>query len=258
MFKIIYIVLLCSFVSHAQKKEAIKLTYKATNYLDITAISYDDLYLFTDKSKSFYIKGKFSYNRRKNSPDAIYSLPNSKEANYIYITENQNFKIKSKIKRLDNFYYFEETIPIQNWKLSDEFKTIKEVKLQKATTTFRGRNYTAWCDLNTPISQGPWKFNNLPGLAYEINDDAQDFHFEWQLIKIAEPKEYNFTTYDFSKEKTINQQDYIKKLDEYYKDTVDISSTRLLEELDVEILDTTYQKIDYRKRELEKKYEWEE
>lgn len=99
----------------------------------------------------------------------------------------------------------------------DQFKSVNDVKLQKATTTFRGRNYTAWCDLNTPISQGPWKFNNLPGLVYEISDDALDFNYEWHLIKVSEAKEYDFSSYDFSKEKTISQQEYIKKWIELMK-----------------------------------------
>lgn len=90
-------------------------------------------------------------------------------------------------------------------------------------------------------------------MAYEIFDDALDFHFEWQLIKVTEPKEYDFSSYDFSKEKFISQQDFIKTLNFFYKTNEDISLARVLESLDVEVIgNTTHKKINYRIRQKEK------
>jgi len=245
---------------NAQKKQAIKITYVNTNFVDLTATSTDDLYLLLDNLKSVYIKGKYTFKKAKSiSEEAIFSMPTSSKADFIYITDIDKNEMISKENTIDEIFFIKEPIVIQKWELIDEFKTLNDIKLQKAITTFRGRNYIAWCDLNTPISQGPWKFNNLPGLAYEISDDALDFHFEWQLIKISEPKEYDFSSYDFSKEKFITQQDFIKTLNFFYKTNEDISLARVLESLDVEVIgNTTHKKINYRIRQKEKIYEWEE
>nr|WP_297307436.1 GLPGLI family protein [uncultured Flavobacterium sp.] len=255
----LFFFLIYSLSSICQTNEAIKLTYRITNYLDLIATGTSEVYILNEEKKSINVLSKYTYKKSKHTlDDAIYTLPKSKDANFIYITDLRNNKLISKENTIDEFFYIKEPITIQKWELLDEFKTLNDVKLQKATTTFRGRNYIAWCDLNTPISQGPWKFNNLPGLAYEIFDDALDYHFEWQLIKISEPKEYDFSSYDFSKEKFITQQDFIKTLDYFYKTNEDIASTRLLETLDVEVLGVTHHKINYRIRQKEKKYEWEE
>lgn len=244
----------------AQKKEAIKITYQITNFVDLTVTGTSDLYILTDNTISYNVIGKFSYQKSRHIPDgAIYKLPNSHNINNIYITDINKNELISKENTIDEFFFMKEPIALQKWELIDEYKTLNNVSLQKATTSFRGRNYTAWCDLNTPISQGPWKFNNLPGLAYEISDDALDFHFEWQLIKVTEPKEYDFSSYDFSKEKFISQQDFIRTLNFFYKTNADISLARVLESLDVEVIgNTIHHKINYRIRLKEKKYEWEE
>ena len=47
-------------------------------------------------------------------------------------------------------------------------------------------------------------------------------------------------------------------MDRAYEINDDISMTRIPEILDIEILDVTHHKIDYRIRDKEKKYEWEE
>jgi len=245
---------------YSQKKQAIKITYVNTNFVDLTASSTDDLYLLTDNTISIYVKGKYSFKKSKIIPEeAIFAMPISNNADFIYISDNEKKIVLSKENTIDRLFYITEPLLVQKWDIVDEFIEVNGINLQKATTTFRGRNYTAWCDLNTPISQGPWKFNNLPGLAYEIFDDALDFHFEWRLIKISEPQLYDISTYDFSKERIISQQDFVKNLNYFYKTNEDISLTRNLENLDFEIVgSTTHKKINYRIRQKEKKYEWEE
>jgi len=74
--------------------------------------------------------------------------------------------------------YYTEPIPTQNWQIGSETKTITGYQCQKATCSFRGRNYTAWFAVDIPISQGPWKFGGLPGLILNVYDDAQEYVFE--------------------------------------------------------------------------------
>ena len=74
-------------------------------------------------------------------------------------------------------YYMEPT-PKQNWQIGNETKTIVGYQCQKATCSFRGRNYTAWFAVDIPLSYGPWKFCGLPGLILKVQDDAKEYVFE--------------------------------------------------------------------------------
>ena len=64
-----------------------------------------------------------------------------------------------------------------NWKLSNETKSVTNYKLQKATTTFGGRNWTAWFNTEINLNEGPYKFRGLPGLIFEIADEKKNFSF---------------------------------------------------------------------------------
>lgn len=69
----------------------------------------------------------------------------------------------------------------QNWKLTHESKRLKNLLLQKATTIYGGRNWTAWFTKEIPFQEGPYKFHGLPGLIVELYDDKDNYRFE--LVK---------------------------------------------------------------------------
>lgn len=73
-------------------------------------------------------------------------------------------------KMINDYVITKESTPQINWKLSNEYKTIKNYNCQKATCDFRGRSYVAWFTNEIPISEGPWKFKGLPGLILEMED----------------------------------------------------------------------------------------
>jgi GLPGLI family protein len=70
-----------------------------------------------------------------------------------------------------------EIIPPQNWTISEDTLTVLGYACQKATATFRGRNYSAWFTLDIPVSEGPWKLHGLPGIILKAEDDESIFHF---------------------------------------------------------------------------------
>ncbi len=55
-------------------------------------------------------------------------------------------------------------------------KKVQNYTLQKATTGFGGRNWTAWFCKDIPFNEGPFKFRGLPGLIFEIQDDKQKLY----------------------------------------------------------------------------------
>ena len=71
-----------------------------------------------------------------------------------------------------------ETTPL-NWKIEAETDTtIMGYKCIKATTQYAGRDYIAWFTMDIPISDGPYKFQGLPGLIVSINDVHNQHKFE--------------------------------------------------------------------------------
>jgi len=65
-----------------------------------------------------------------------------------------------------------------NWKLLNDTKVDGQYTLQKATTTFGGRNWIAWFSKDVNLGEGPYKFRGLPGLIFEIEDDKKNFIFK--------------------------------------------------------------------------------
>jgi GLPGLI family protein len=74
-------------------------------------------------------------------------------------------------------YQYEEEQPSPDWKLENETREILGYLCNKATAKYRGRKYTAWYCKEIPINNGPYIFQNLPGLILEIEDSKENFHF---------------------------------------------------------------------------------
>ena len=69
------------------------------------------------------------------------------------------------------------TTDSQEWKVTNEKKTVKNLSLQKATTNWGGRKWTAWFTEEIPFQEGPYKFHGLPGLIIELEDNKGDYKF---------------------------------------------------------------------------------
>ncbi len=81
-------------------------------------------------------------------------------------------------------YISGESIPQLTWKIYPETKKIGNFTSQKATTEFRGRNYSAWFTTDIPISDGPWKFSGLPGMILEVSSDDGQYAFLYKSIEM--------------------------------------------------------------------------
>jgi GLPGLI family protein len=63
-------------------------------------------------------------------------------------------------------------------------KKINEFLCFKASTIFRGRSYIAYFTPEIPISFGPFKFDNLPGLVLQVENTDTDIKHSWTAKKI--------------------------------------------------------------------------
>ena len=114
---------------------------------------------------------------------------------------------------------FSEEIPIQNWNLHNETTYIFEYLTQKATCSFRGRNYTAWFAVEIPINNGPWKFGGLPGLILKVYDEENMFTFEAVKIELFdEPFPIKMHEINYSFQTQNNFQRYRKLMSDIWED----------------------------------------
>lgn len=71
-----------------------------------------------------------------------------------------------------------EIIPSQDWTITEDTLNVLGYLCQKATTSFRGRDYVAWFTLDIPVGEGPWKLYGLPGMILKAEDADGIFHFQ--------------------------------------------------------------------------------
>lgn len=101
-------------------------------------------------------------------------------------------KLSYSYKILNDKLRYEEDLNLFNWEILPKNKEIKGFNAQKATTSFAGRSYIAWFTSEIPISDGPYKFNGLPGLIIKIADEEEYYIFE--LIGFKSLKDPIFDT----------------------------------------------------------------
>lgn len=122
-------------------------------------------------------------------------------------------------------YYVIKSDDKMSWQLEKETKKIEDITLQKATTNFGGRKWAAWFDSKIPIQEGPYKFNGLSGLIYEVYDEENIFHYS--LLKNENlPQTYDTTdfleTHYGKKPITVSLKQYQKVKLNYYNNIVEI------------------------------------
>lgn len=115
-------------------------------------------------------------------------------------------------------YYYTDNKDQFNWKILEETDTIAGYRVQIATTSFAGRNYTAWFTQEIPLAEGPYKFNGLPGLIIKIQDDKGHYVFELTNIKKLEtPVSFTFWQEEFLE---TTQEKLLTLEEEYKKDPI--------------------------------------
>lgn len=68
------------------------------------------------------------------------------------------------------------------WKIYSEKDIYLGYSIQKASTEFGGRKWTAWFTTEIPVQDGPYKFHGLPGLILKLNDSENEFMYKMKSI----------------------------------------------------------------------------
>jgi len=193
---IILFFLMCNIVINAQKKITTKFNYKVTYSLSFSLDSTDldnkkseDMVLFLGDNISSYssraklIKNKVVVkgNTAHTSKESLTAFP------YIIIKNHKNNYLAYTLQIVDDYFYYEQNLNVFDWKLHDETKVINNYNAQKATTSYSGRDYIAWFTQEIPISDGPFKFNGLPGLIIELSDTKNHYNFTLKSFEKLKP-----------------------------------------------------------------------
>jgi len=111
----------------------------------------------------------------RNSDNTAPALPRPKFGTeyYLFLAEKKLIRIEG----LFNAYLIDETMPAIDWRFTRDTATRGGLKCRKATTHFKGRDYTAWFCPDLPLHAGPWKLCGLPGLIVEAYDAKKEVQF---------------------------------------------------------------------------------
>ncbi|MEA3504696.1 MAG: GLPGLI family protein [Bacteroidota bacterium] len=159
--------------------------------------SQSDMYLFLGENTSKFLSSEmyssdtvmrqisnvaefqeFAADRHRPFPRVLYRiLKNYPKGKIIHIEHviPSTFKCKEELNQF-------------NWQLTGDTTTIEGYKVQKATCDFGGRSWVAWFTSEISYSDGPYKFNGLPGLILNIHDTRN--HYVFEFIAIEKPN-YN-------------------------------------------------------------------
>ncbi|WP_261512638.1 GLPGLI family protein [Chryseobacterium paludis] len=222
MRKFILIIYILSFnLSFSQTHRFIyELKYKSDSLENI--YSTEEMVLDINPTDvKFYEYGFIENDSLMKLPEHQYAQHTSQTGLTISRKKDSNKNINYAQIRMMPFYYSFETIDEMKWDIQKDTKIIDKYKLQKATTNFGGRHWTAWFAIELPISEGPYKFRNLPGLILFLEDSKQNYLFSFvrnkNFPKTYDTKEFLETHYGMNPIK-LNQKNWIKLNLEFYND----------------------------------------
>lgn len=137
-----------------------------------------------------------------------------------FINNNEYIKIKEKLNP-------------DIWTLMDGEKIILGYTCHKAYCKFKEKYYTAWYTNDIPISDGPWKFNGLPGLILQIESKDGTFVMTAEKITINIKNSGIKEKIQFKKEYT--WEEYVERMKKLLRkmEKFTISSNEYLIEADI-------------------------
>jgi GLPGLI family protein len=182
-----------------------KATYEMTWQIDSTdteSVQSETMLLLTGGGQSrFSSEGKHigdsiqkAYRKLERTPQTFSEMRSKipkTEFEYYIIKDLALRKINYREKIIKDYYEYPEDLSNLEWKILPETKKIAGFTVQKAKTSYAGRHYTAWFTSEIPISDGPYKFNGLPGLIVKMKDDKAYYVFELTGFKVLKDPVFN-------------------------------------------------------------------
>ena len=121
---------------------------------------------------------------------------------------------------MSEYYNYEEK-PYLKWNITNFIEKIGDYETQMATTSYGGRNWTAWFTTEIPIQDGPSKFSGLPGLIVKLRDN--EGYYSWilvankKLVQDINANKLNNLEFQMGKSVKLSKEGFQKRLKEYEK-----------------------------------------
>ena len=116
-------------------------------------------------------------------------------------------------------YLYDEPLDLMDWQMSFETKEILGYQCFKAECDFRGRHWTAWCTMQIPVQDGPWKFCGLPGLILQMEESRG--HYAFRCIGIeTQKKPIVWYEEGYHKYQRCTRADVMKQEEDYHADLI--------------------------------------
>lgn len=196
--KLLIIILI--FVIHNFKAQSHRFTYEYkfvpdSTKIDSTITEYTRLEIFKEHSEfiselSAKRDSALLQSASKNSGEVGTNLPVGTFKNKVWKSKNKTYSTEFigiepfKVLNKGNF----------NWKLTNEKQIIQNYNCQKATLNYGNRSWEAWFTNDIAFQDGPYVFQNLPGLIVQIGD-SKNQHF-FLLVAINKPLNSKSNTFE--------------------------------------------------------------
>lgn len=175
-------------------------TFDPGNYLilqigDLHSKFWEYEYFRSDSALAAYGHEKLD-NRMANNIRRQYSQGHRYGYPKFVIKDYKGNKIKEKYY-LWEFYVFSEDTPTISWELTEETDSICGYLCMKAQADFSGRKWNAWFTSDIPLSDGPFRFQGLPGLILKMESEDKEHRLTAISIRNGHNDIYEEKTDDY-------------------------------------------------------------
>jgi len=179
-------------------------------------------YLYTWGGQKEYVENaelKFNAtaNRYEITGNQSTSTYKRREEAYIIYRDREKNETFDVMTFLTKECVIQDSIPCQNWKIKNDMREIAGHICMNASfyDTIKGKDVIAWFALDLPISIGPDKYCGLPGMILEISEANGALVYTATSVLLYNENLEITKPLVKKKIKTINYEEYNKKLMEY-------------------------------------------
>ena len=153
-------------------------------YLDLGLARKYQASLILQGGRSLFSWGK-PLEIREEQPDEFHVALGASDSlgSYTYTDRNKAIMYSHIPFQGKRSYQVCETLPGISWSFSEQTRQIGPYRCEKATGSFRGREYEVWFAPEQAVSIGPWKLHGLPGLVVEARDRLGEIVFRLNTLK---------------------------------------------------------------------------
>ncbi len=133
---------------------------------------------------------------------------------YLYVTKDFKKGELTVFDRMsDGLVTYKEPLNDMEWSVNgDSVRTVLGYECVLAVSDYHGRKWKAWFTPEIPVSDGPWKFRNLPGLVLLAEAEGAPFRFEatgLESVKEELPPMYKEGDYSgVERKKALKDEEY--------------------------------------------------